>query len=206
LAPRLEGEAVPGFSLGISNGIWSNRNMVPDPATPAVLAPGLLASVTPVLIRHEGERFSVYDDTEGIPTIGVGLALMSKAADGALVPSQYAENLCSRCGVIYPHILAGVAGLTQVQSRCLLNYCIIDVIEWLTRLFPSFWSYSQPRQIAMVDIGFNLGQTKFRGFKEMIRYILAENWEGAAQEALHSKAAAELPSRYEYDAGLLRNG
>lgn len=174
--------------------------------TAAILVPGLLASATPVIIEHEGERLKVYHDSEGIPTAGVGLALMVKLKNGTQVRSAYAEALCSRCGVNYDALLAGTIELTQEQSRALLNLCIIDAIAWLVKLFPNFWTYTQPRQIALLDIGFNLGETKFRGFKQMISCILAGNWAGASGEALHSEAAEELPTRYNYDAGLLRAG
>jgi GH24 family phage-related lysozyme (muramidase) len=171
----------------------------------AALEPNLISAVSPLLISHEGERLKVYTDTEGIPTIGVGLALMQKNANG-LYQSPYARALCKRCGVDYLGVISGNVDLTLDQSRHLLALCIIDVIEWLVILFPAFWTYSQPRQIALIDLGFNLGETHFRGFKEMVSCILAGNWAGAAHEALHSDAATKLPARYTYDAGLLGEG
>lgn len=164
------------------------------PNTPAVLEPGLLSSVIPVLIEHEGERLKVYSDIYGIPTIGVGFNLMRSDA----------PNLCKQCGANYQRLLGGLDALTKAQSRCLLQKSAIDVIEWLVKLFPAFWSYAQPRQIALVDMGFNLGETKFRGFKQMISCILSGNWAGAAANALHSKWASEVPTRAEYDARLLK--
>jgi len=172
--------------------------------TPAVLEPGLLSAATPVIIGHEGERMRVYRDDLGVPTVGVGLALMYKNPRGFLMNSAYAKGLCERCGVDYFAVLRGRAELTYDQSRQLLDLCIIDVIEWLVTIFPAFWTYSQPRQIALVDMGFNLGETKFRGFHEMIQCILAGDWAGAAAQALHSKWATEVPTRAEYDTGLLR--
>lgn len=176
--------------------------------TPAVLEPGLLSSVTPVIIGHEGERLQVYDDSLGIPSAGVGLALMVKvetaSGEEVLRPSPYAQQLCARCGVDYKSVVAGAKKLTQGQSRALLNLCIIDAIEDLVKLFPAFWSYTQPRQIGLVDMRFNLGETKFRGFKQMISCILAGDWDGAVAQALHSKWAYQLPKRADYDAALLR--
>lgn len=172
--------------------------------TPAVLEPGLLASYTPVAISHEGERFTVYDDSLGIPTAGVGLALMYKDSEGVLHQSLYAMKLCQRYGVDYQGVLSGKKNITKIQSRALLNACIIDAIEWLVILFPGFWSYSLSRQIALLDMGFEMGEEKFRGFKQMISCILAGNWAGAAANALHSKWASEVPTRAAYDAGLLK--
>lgn len=164
--------------------------------TPAVLEPGLLSAVTPVLIQHEGERFAVYDDIYGNPTIGVGFNL--NRTDAGI--------LCQQCGANFQRLLGALDELTQAQSRCLLQKTAIDVIEWLVVLFPAFWTYSQPRQVALVDMGFNMGQTKFRGFKQMIQCILANNWAGARTQALHSEWASEVPQRAIYDANLLAAG
>jgi GH24 family phage-related lysozyme (muramidase) len=167
---------------------------------------GLFAAVIPVLLRHEGEKLHVYPDSLGIPTVGVGLALMYKDANGNLVPSPYAQSLCRRCDVDYEDVLAGKVDITKAQSRHLLSLCIIDVMNWLTVLFPLFGTYTQPRQIGLVDMGFELGESKFRGFKETISCILAGNWVLASENALHSAWASEVPGRAEYDAGLLRAG
>ena len=80
------------------------------------------------------------------------------------------------------------------------------MIQWLAQLFPEFTRYTQPRQVALVDMGYELGETKFRGFGEMISCILAGDWAGAADQALHSRWAHEVPGRADYDAGLLRTG
>ena len=164
--------------------------------TPAILEPGLLTAATPVLIGHEGERFRVYPDEFGNPTIGVGFNLRRKDAPA----------LCAQCGANYQRLLSGLDELTEAQSRFLLQQSIIDVLEWLVPAFPLFWGYSQPRQVALVDMGFNLGDGKFRGFKQMIACILTGDWTGAANQALDSEWASEVPVRAEYDAGLLREG
>jgi GH24 family phage-related lysozyme (muramidase) len=164
--------------------------------TPAVLEPGLLSAVTPVLIGHEGERLKVYGDIYGIPTVGVGFNLMRSDA----------ASRCKQCGANYQRLLGGLDQLTQEQSRYLFQQDVIGTIEWLTKLFSSFWSYTQPRQIALVDMGFNMGETKFRGFRKMISCIIAGDWTGAADQALHSQWASEVAGRAEHDAGLMRAG
>ena len=161
--------------------------------TQVVLEPGLLTAVTPVLIDHEGERLAVYKDTLGIPTIGVGFNLTRPDA----------AALCQQCGADYQRLLDGLDELTIGQSRFLLQQVTIEVIEWMAGMFPLFWSYSQPRQMALVDMGFNLGETKFRRFKKMISCILGNDWRGAANQALHSTWADQVPSRANDDAVLM---
>lgn len=164
--------------------------MIPEQET------GLLAAATPVIVGHEGEKLHIYDDIYGIPTIAVGFNLTR----------QDAHSLLQQCGANYQRVLGGLDDLTQAQSRFLLRFCEIEVIEWLTKVFPSFGTYTQPRQIALVDMGFNLGETKFRGFRLMISCILQGNWPGAANQAMHSTWASEVPSRAAYDTELLRTG
>lgn len=168
-------------------------------------AAGLIASVTPVILDHEGERLKVYKDSLGIPTVGVGLALMQKTAHG-LVPSSYAHGICTSLGLDFDGLLNGTVMLTQEQSRNILSRCIIDVVEWLTQVFPDLSSYTMSRQTALVDMGFNLGENKFRGFKQMISCILAEDWNAAAANALHSRWALELPARSASDVERMRRG
>lgn len=165
----------------------------------------LVSSVIRVLIDHEAERMKVYKDSLGIPTVGVGLALMQMGADG-LVPSAYARSICAFIGLDYDGLLAGTVELTTEQSRNILSRCIIDVVEWITKLFPAFWTYTLNRQVALVDMGFNLGQNKFRGFTETISCILAGDWNGAANNALHSKWASQVPARAASDAERMRQG
>lgn len=157
---------------------------------------GLLAAATPVLLAHEGERLRAYEDIYGNPTVGVGFNLTR--ADAAALLQQ--------CGANYQRVVGGLDDLTVAQSRCLLQQSAIGVIEWLVQVFPAFNSFTQPRQIALLDMGFNLGETKFRGFREMIGCVLAGDWPGAAAQALHSQWASEVPSRANYDAALLREG
>jgi GH24 family phage-related lysozyme (muramidase) len=157
---------------------------------------GLLAAATPVLLAHEGERLHVYEDIYGIPTIGVGFNLAR--AD--------APALLQRCGANYQRVVGGLDDLTEAQSHWLLQYCAIEVVEWLTQVFPAFSRFTQPRQIALLDMGFNLGETKFHGFKQMVSCILGGDWAGAADQALHSQWALEVPTRAAYDVGLLRAG
>jgi GH24 family phage-related lysozyme (muramidase) len=166
---------------------------------------GLISAVTPVLIDHESERLKVYKDSVGLRTIGVGLALEQLGAWGP-TPSRYAQGICTALGLNYNGLIAGTEELTKEQSRNILSRCIIDVVEWLTQVFPDFWTYSVSRQIALTDMGFNLGESKFRGFHQTISCILAAEWADAASSALHSHWASQVPGRAASDAERLRQG
>lgn len=166
----------------------------------------LIEAAIPVLIADEGERLHVYTDSLGIPTIGVGLALMQRGSDGKLINSTYAQNICAKLGLNFDGLLNGKVNLTQEQSRAILAQCLADTTKWLPQVLPSFWTYSQPRQIAILDMGFALGEAKFRRFTEMIQCILKEDWDGASREALDSKWAREVGLRANRDAERMRRG
>lgn len=60
------------------------------------------------------------------------------------------------------------------------------------------------RWVALVDMMFNLGPTRFATFEKMITAIKAEDWEKAADEALDSKWAKQVGDRAVRDAYMLR--
>lgn len=144
----------------------------------------LMAVARPLLIKHEGWKPTVYKDSKGIKTIGVGFNLEQAGA----------KELCARVGADYDAICNGTP-LTPEQIDSLLNHFIISTLEWLTHIFADFSSYSVNRQAALVDMGFNLGQHTFCQFHGMIGAIDAGCWATAAQHAQDSLWARQVGKR-----------
>lgn len=157
---------------------------------------GLITEAKPVITAHEGERFRVYKDTMGIPTIGIGFNLLDPDA----------RQLCVACGADYGALLRGLAELTPEQSNYLYQQSALDVLEWLTVIFPAYFTYSLNRQIALLDMGYNLGEPRFKGFRMMISAILSVDWAQAAEQALRSEWAAQVGHRATQDAAWLSEG
>jgi GH24 family phage-related lysozyme (muramidase) len=166
--------------------------------TTSTASPTLIEAAKPVLIRHEGLELRVYHDTLGIPTAGVGLNMLR--AD--------ARELIAKVGADYDALLAGTSSLTSDQCDSLLTLCIIGVLEWLTSLFPDLFTFTMPRQVALIDMAFNLGYGRFLGFQHMIAAIKADpqDWRRAAREALASQWATQVGKRADEDAAMLENG
>jgi lysozyme len=61
--------------------------------------------------------------------------------------------------------------------------------------FPWFEDLSDVRQRVVVNMIFNMGLTKFRGFKETIKHIAAGEYSEAAKEMLDSKWARQVGLR-----------
>lgn len=161
---------------------------------PTTTDQGLLDFVRPILKRHEGTRFHVYVDTKGLRTIGTGFNLEQPGA----------RAICEQCGADYDALLNGTKDLTPEQNDFILNHFIISTIEWLTKIFPAFSTYSIPRQAALIDMGF-MGEHSFREFIHLIAAVKAGLWSMAGDEAVTSKWARDVGPTRSHDVVALFN-
>lgn len=156
----------------------------------------ILDAAEPVIALHEGYREHVYDDIYGIPTIGVGFNLNDTDA----------RQLCAGCEADYDRLVGGLDDLTPKQSHYLYAQKAMDVLEFLTQIFPEYPIYVRNRQIALLDMGYNLGEPRFREFKQMIASILRGDWKSASRNALDSIWARQVGTRAVQDAHWLLDG
>ena len=124
------------------------------------------------LVKHEGKKNHVYKDTEGHPTIGVGFNLDRSGAKAKV------EAL----GLDYAKVKAGTQDLTDSQVYQLLEGDMDTAIADSKSVFPKFTDLSDVRQRVIVDMMFNLGKSKFSGFKKMIDAVKAGDFAKAADE------------------------
>lgn len=126
------------------------------------------------LIRDEGVKLRVYRCTAGHKTIGVGHKLSER------------------------EILTGLSEISLEQAGDLLHQDIGTALNACYRIFgrERFDSFSEPRQRALVNMAFQLGETRFRGFRLMIAAVKAGDWAEARRQALDSKwARSDSPAR-----------
>ena len=97
-------------------------------------------------------------------------------------------------------------GITENEAYYLLSHDISNATTNAQNVFPNFDSFSEDRQIAIVDMMFNLGLNGFLRFKKMIEYINKERWDLAAVEALDSKWATQVGKRASEIALMLKVG
>ena len=69
-----------------------------------------------------------------------------------------------------------------------------------------FWSLSDNRYNALVDMMFNLGKPRFLTFKKMIKAVECGDFDTAANEMLDSKWARQTKSRAIELSNLIREG
>jgi lysozyme len=119
-----------------------------------------------MLKRHEGVRSKVYLCSAGYETIGVG------------------RNI-SESGM----------GLSEDEVDYLLENDIVRVIKELSSEYPWFKDLDDVRKDAMIDISFNLGATRLRGFKRALAAMEVADYKMAAKEFLDSKWSRDVKGR-----------
>jgi len=130
-----------------------------------------------MLKRHEGVRSFVYLCSEGYETIGVGRNI----ADSGL-------------------------GLSDDEVDFLLDNDIKRVREELNDEYYWFGALNAARQEAMIDISFNLGQTRLRGFKKALDAMSTEDFDRAADEFMDSKWSEQVGNRAAEVTEMIRTG
>jgi len=130
-----------------------------------------------MLKRHEGVKSHVYLCSAGYETIGVG------------------RNI-SKSGM----------GLSDDEVDYLLENDIIRVIKELSSEYPWFKDLDDVRKDAMIDISFNLGATRLRGFKRALAAMEVADYSTAAKEFLDSKWSRDVKGRSHELAHMIETG
>ena len=89
-------------------------------------------------------------------------------------------------------------GITEQEALLMLNNDIKKAEDDLQSVFPPdflFSVLSYNRYAVLVDMMFNLGLTRFRGFKKLIAAVNEKDWQTAAHEMLDSKWAKQVKTR-----------
>ena len=119
-----------------------------------------------MLKLHEGVRRHVYVCSGGYETIGVG------------------RNI-SQSGL----------GISEEEIDFLLDKDIDRVTNELTAEYDWFDTLDEVRKNALIDISFNLGASKLRGFKNALQAMSEDNYKTASEEFYDSRWAQQVGMR-----------
>lgn len=87
-------------------------------------------------------------------------------------------------------------GITKEEALLLFANDMRLAVSDLYRVFGEDWkTFPDNVQLALIDMMFQLGLTRFCGFKKTIEYLKAGNWKEAAREMMDSKYAQQVPKR-----------
>lgn len=136
------------------------------------------------LTRDEGLRLGPYNDTEGIPTIGIGRNLRDIGWNG----KKYASIDAFLAD--YPN------GITAEDARDALDYDVQEAIEGAQDLAGKDWGFlSSIQKEVIVNLVFNLGKHGLSKFKGVWRNVGNANYPMAAVEMLDSRWATQVKRR-----------
>lgn len=96
-------------------------------------------------------------------------------------------------------------GITEEEARYLLKNDIQKAVVEAKR-FRWYAKLNNPRKQAIIDMIFNLGPSRFLGFKKMLAALEAGDYEAAAREMLDSKWAQQVGRRATELAEIMRTG
>lgn len=98
-------------------------------------------------------------------------------------------------------------GISRGEAITLLSNDTMEAQLDLVKMFNGWSNFAPARQMALIDMRFQLGLTKFLGFKKMIAAIRKEDWFEAQKELIDSKYAQEdTPGRAQKNAMMLQDG
>ncbi len=136
-----------------------------------------MSNLIEMIKRHEGVKAHVYRCSEGFETIGVGR-----------------------------NISAFGLGLSPDEIEYLLANDIERVKGELADTYFWFNGLNKARQDAMIDICFNLGLTRLRGFVKALEAMSREQFDVAADEFIDSKWAKQVGGRAVRVTEMIRSG
>ena len=127
---------------------------------------------------HEGVKSHAYQCTAGKWTIGVG------------------RNIDEEGGL----------GLSEEEINVLLINDVERVKNELTAAYFWFPALDEVRQAAMIDMCFNLGLSRLRGFVKAIEAMSRQQYDKAADEFLDSRWASQVGQRAIRVTDMIRTG
>lgn len=94
--------------------------------------------------------------------------------------------------------------LSQAAIQQIFNDDLTEATNDCLHAFPWFADLTQPRQAALIDMCFNLGLSRLKGFKKFLSAMEQGNYETAATEMLDSLWAKQVGVRAVELAQLMR--
>jgi lysozyme len=137
------------------------------------------------LIEHEGMVLTVYQDTLGIDTIGIGRNLKDRGISKEELNYMDIPNI----GVVYEH------GITEADARYLALNDIKIVENELCKVYKCVEDLDAVRQLIVMDMAFNMGVPRLCKFKKMWAAVEEQRYDIASIEMMDSRWARQVGRR-----------
>lgn len=149
------------------------------------------------LMKHEGIVLTPYDDSIGVKTIGIGRNLVS---------SGIAPFELEMLGFSPTTEATTILKITSGDAEWLCRNDIFRCEKELLIFYPKALTLSKNRQLVLIDMLFNLGQTRLLKFVKFFKFLTIDDYHRAADEMLNSKWARQVGKRAETLASMMREG
>lgn len=147
-----------------------------------------ISKLKALLLKHEGIVLKPYRCPTGHLTIGIGHNIETGELPEPI--QKYLEE---------------TGTITEDMAFEILELDMIAVLAQATG-FVWFKELTEARQLVVLDMIFNMGLNKFRGFKKTIGYVATENFLKASTEMLDSVWAKQVGVRATTLAKMMREG
>lgn len=146
--------------------------------------------------KEEGLRLTVYKCPSGKDTIGYGHNISDNNFPDSMpeLKKRFTETLLTDFEI------------TNEEASQLFEVDALEAERLLKTIFPDWSFFTENRQIALIDMMFNMGYGKFNLFKSMIMAIKSGMWHLAAQEAKESLWYQQVTNRANRIIKLLQDG
>jgi len=143
-----------------------------------------LGRLEELLRKHEGVKLKPYICPAGNLSVGIGRNLedLGLSSDELLYLGRSLEDVKK-------------VGITLDEAEYLLLNDIERCINELKSIFDDFDFLPEDVQMVLVDMIFNLGKTRFLGFKKMIKAVKVRDWEEMVKQMRDSRWCEQVKSR-----------
>ena len=152
--------------------------------------PSVLDILVERLKTEEGLRLDTYRDSEGVLTVGYGYNLE--------VPMDAEER-----AYLDGHDPAD--GVTQEQAEWLLRHRAERAVQDFRKRWVPYVDQPLTVRVALADMAYELGGVGLAGFHTMLQLLERGDYAGAADDALQTLWARQVPSRARHVTDLFRS-
>lgn len=157
-------------------------------------------TIEDMLRFDEGIRVSVYWDSEGYPTVGIG----------HLIVHEKTRNMTRINQLLSQQVGRQVNGrITEEECSKLFEQDLATVYSSISSNFkvgPVYALLDDTRRMAIVNMTFQMGVGGVANFNMMLGYLALGQYDNAADAALDSLWATQTPSRARRVTEVIRNG
>lgn len=136
------------------------------------------------LKHHEGMKRKMYKDSKGIPTIGIGFNLTDKS------------NIAFLKSIgLSPREIFNGKPLSDSQILKLYQHSVAQAQKDVQSVIPNFNRHPESVKLVLIDMMFNLGKPRFKGFKKMIKAVNNQDYKTASDEMVDSLWYTQVKTR-----------